>query len=641
MKPAFRFPFALFAAAAVLVSLRPVPAQSQNPDPLLDARAYYTKYEFQIPMRDGVKLFTAVYVPKDRQQSYPILLNRTPYSVGPYGVDNYRAALGPSEHFQKDGFIFAYQDVRGRYMSEGVWEEVRAHKPVKSDKETDESSDTYDTIDWLVKNVPGNNGKVGMWGISYPGFYVAAGMIDSHPALKAASPQAPIGDYYMGDDSFHNGAFMLAANFSFYTRFVERKGDPTPPRAAAPFEWGTPDGYDFFLKMGALQNARKWLGENSYWQGNLDHTAYDDFWKSHAIVRNLKNVKAAVMTVGGLFDAEDVQGPTSVYRALKKASSSLPNMLVLGPWSHGQWSSGDGDRLGNLHFATKTAAFYRLHIEFPFFNFHLKGRGDAKLPEAYMFHTGVNEWRKHDAWPPKDAEKRTLYFRESARLGWDAPSGEPGSDEYPSDPNRPVPYLGYTAQAMNRDYMTEDQRFAAQRPDVLVYQTEPLAEDLSVVGPISVALHVSTTGTDSDFVVKLIDVYPGEFPGFPSAPPSASPAPPAPPNAVKMGGYQQLVRGEPFRGKYRKSFEAPEPFVPGEPAAIEFSMPDVAHTFRRGHRVMVQVQSSWFPLVDRNPQTFGDIPNARPEDFKKALQRVYRSPERPSAIGLFVVREPR
>lgn len=599
-------------------------------------KANYTKFEYLIPMRDGKKLFTSVYMPKDRSKSYPIMLTRTPYSVAPYGVDQYRTSLGPSELFAKDGFIFAYQDVRGRYMSEGEWVEVRPHKAVKQGpNDIDESTDTYDTIEWLVKNIPNNNGRVGMWGISYSGFYTAAGLIDAHPALKAASPQAPIGDYFLGDDSFHNGAFFLAANFGFYANFPPRKGGPSPPEQRASFNYKTPDGYDFFLRLGPLSNANAlyFKGENPYWDMNLLHTTYDEFWKARSIARHLKNIKPAVLTVGGWFDAEDLAGPLNVYDAIEKTSPGTFNVLVMGPWAHGGWARDDGERLGNLHFATKTSLFYREHIELPFFAYFLKDKSDPKLPEAFAFGTGINEWRTYANWPPANATPRTIYLAADGKLSFDSPAQTGAFDEYVSDPNKPVPYLGYTAMGMRGDYMTEDQRFAATRPDVLAYETEPLAGDLTVAGPIKVTLHVSTTGTDSDFVVKLIDVYPNEY----TDPPAAQGAPPPPPNAVKMGGYQQLVRGEPFRGRFRNSFERPEPFEPGKVVRIEFSMPDVHHTFRRGHRIMVQAQSSWFPLVDRNPQKLIEIPKARREDFQKATQRIYRSREASSAITVLVL----
>jgi uncharacterized protein len=620
----------LAVLSLVVFALLPLLAQEKPPDNAY-ARANYTKFEFAVAMRDGNKLFTSVYVPKDRSKTYPIMLMRTPYGVAPYGVDQYRPTLGPSEHFMKDGFIAVYQDVRGRYMSEGEWTEVRPHNPAKKGPtEVDESSDTWDTIDWLVKNIPANNGKVGMWGISYPGFYVSAGMIDAHPALVAASPQAPVTDYYLGDDSFHNGAFLLAHNFSFYVRFLPRPGGPMPPQEQTAFDWGTPDGYDFYLRMGPLANSNtKYLkGLNPYWNINLDHPNYDAFWQARSIWKHFKGVKPAVLTVGGWYDAEDLQGPLRTYQTIEQTSSGATNTIVMGPWTHGSWSRGAGDKVGPVTFGSNTSEWYREHVEFPFFAKHLKGRTTDAVPEALMFVTGLNEWRRHDTWPPRAAQKKTLFLGAGGALGWQVPAPD-GFDEYVSDPNRPVPLVGYTAQNMPSTYMTADQRFAGQRPDVLVYQTPALAEDLTIAGPIEVALHVSTTGTDADFVVKLIDVYPGNYP----TPVQPADAPGYP---VKMGGYQQLVRGEPFRGKFRNSFEKPEPFVPGQPVSITFTMPDAYHTFRTGHRVMVQVQSSWFPFIDRNPQTFVDIPHATEADFKKQTHRVYRSATRASSLTVRV-----
>lgn len=617
------------AVPLVLFALLPLLAQDKPPADAY-ARANYTKHEFTVAMRDGKRLFTSVYVPKDRSKTYPIMLLRTPYSVRPYGIDNYRETVGPSEHFMKDGFIVVYQDVRGRYMSEGDWVEVRPHNPAKGPKDVDESTDTWDTIDWLVKHIPANNGKVGMWGISYPGFYVSAGMIDAHPALVAASPQAPVTDYYLGDDSFHNGAFLLAHNFSFYVRFLPRPGGPERPQEQTNFDYGTQDGYDFYLRMGPLANSNtKYLkGANPYWNINLDHPNYDAFWQARSIWKHFKGIKPAVMTVGGWFDAEDLQGPLRTYQTIEKSTPGATNTIVMGPWTHGSWSRGAGDKVGHVPFGQNTSEWYREQVEFAFFAKHLKGR-DAAIPEALMFNTGVNEWRRHEAWPPASAMPRTLHLGARGALGWEAPAAADGFDEYVSDPSRPVPLVGYTAPNMPGDYMTADQRFASQRPDVLVYETAPLDGDVTIAGPIDVALHVSTTGTDADFVVKLVDVYPGDFPS-PELPRGAPGYP------VRMGGYQQLVRGEPFRGKYRNSFEKPEAFVPGQPATIRFSMPDAYHTFRRGHRIMVQVQSSWFPFIDRNPQTFVDITKATEADFVKRTHRVYRSAARPSSLTVRV-----
>ena len=621
-----------FAILITLYLICPTPTFAQNVDAV---RARYTKHEFMIPMRDDVRLFTVVYSPKDASQPYPFLLTRTPYSVGPYGVDNYRAQLGPSEQFEREGFIFVYQDARGRYMSGGEFQQVRPYQPNKRGlKDIDESTDTYDTIEWLLINIPNHNGKVGMIGVSQPGFHVAASIIDSHPALVAASPQAPTADYYLGDDVYHNGAFMLAANFWFYSGFRPRTGAPQRPRQGIPFDPGTPDGYEFFLNLGPLADVNQRLlgGQARYWQEIVDHPNYDDFWRGRSLWKFMNNVKCAVLNVGGWYDAEDPMGPFHIYRAVEKNNPGAVNLLVMGPWSHGGWAGSDGDRLGNISFGVKTGIFFRDRIQFPFFMRYLKDRS-VELPEAYMFVTGLNEWRRHDQWPPKNANPMTFWLHGGDNLKASPPVDERAFDEYTSDPNRPVPHLGYITDGFTSDYMTEDQRFAAQRPDVLVYKTEPLEEDLTIAGPIKVSLNVSTSGTDSDFVVKLIDVYPGDFP-TPPAPPGQL----APSNAVKMGGYQQLVHGEPFRAKFRNGFEKGEPMTPNQPTAINFEMPDVYHTFRRGHRIMAQIQSSWFPLIDRNPQKFIDIPRAKPEDFQKATQRVYRSRSLNSSVTVLVER---
>ena len=617
--------FSVVIVSGGLVAQQPQPAPSTADD----VRARYTKYEFMVPMRDGVKLFTSVYTPKDTSQKYPFLITRTPYSVGPYGIDQYRASVGPSDHFQKEGFIFVNQDARGRYMSEGEFQQVRPFAPdKKNSKDIDESTDTYDTVEWLLKNVPNHNGRAGMVGVSQPGFHVAASIINSHPALKAASPQAPTADYYMGDDVYHNGAFMLGANFGFYSSFVPRGDTPQPPQPALRFDPGTPDMYEFFLRIPPLArvNAELFGGKAAYWQEIVDHTTYDDYWKKRSVWRFMDGVKCAVLNVGGWFDAEDPVGPLHVYRAVEQKNPATVNQLVMGPWSHGGWSRGPGNRLGNVTFATNTGEFFREQIQFPFFMKHLKDKG-PDLPEAWMFLTGINEWRKHAAWPPKDLRPMTLHLDAAGRLSTTAPKEQSAFDEYMSDPNRPVPYIGYVGAGMTSDYMTEDQRFASTRTDVLTYRTGPLDRDVVIAGPLKVNLRVSSTGTDADFVVKVIDVYPNDYPT--PTPPAGQPVPS---NAVRMGGYQQLVRGEPFRAKFRNSFEKPEPLKPGEPVTLAFELPDVYHAFRQGHRIMVQVQSSWFPLVDRNPQKFMEIPQAKVEDFQKATQRVYRS----SSVTLMV-----
>jgi putative CocE/NonD family hydrolase len=590
---------------------------------------HYTKYEHRIPMRDGVRLFTRVYVPKDDSQTWPIIITRTPYALKPYGADNYNDISGSFRTLAKDKFILVTQDVRGRYGSEGTYMHVRPFNPNKGPKDTDENSDAYDTIDWLVKNVPNNNGKVGVFGISYPGFYTSMAMIDSHPALKAASPQAPVTDWFIGDDIHHNGAFFLSQNFNFFFVFAQKVEDPLHEDFKS-FNFKTPDGYDFFLRMGPLGNSDTVLlkGRAPEWTEFLKHPTYDAFWQARNIRPHLKNVRCAVMTVGGWYDAEDLFGPLEVYRSTERQNPGITNMLVMGPWAHGGWGRGDGDKLGDINFRAKTSEFYREKIELPFFRHFLKDDTNYTATEAYVFETGTHQWRRFDAWPPRQVVERRFYFRVDGRIDLQPPDdGGTGFDEFVSDPAKPVPYTLEHTTGYPRSYPVHDQRFAASRPDVLVYElTEPLEEDLTFAGPLKATLYVSTTGTDADWVVKLIDVYAGDFP-------DANPNP----AHVAMGGYQQLVRGDVFRGKFRNSFEKPEPFKPGEVTKVEFEMPDIFHTFRRGHRVMVQVQSSWFPLVDRNPQTFVNIPTAKPEDFKKATHRVYRGGNVASALAVQVL----
>ncbi len=589
---------------------------------------HYTKYEHRIMMRDGVRLFTRVYAPKDDSEPWPILLTRTPYALKPYGADNYSDFSGSFDSFARDKFILVMQDVRGRYASEGTYVHVRPFNENKAPKESDESSDAWDTIDWLVKNVPNNNGKAGMFGISYPGFYTSMGMIDTHPALRAASPQAPICDWFMGDDLHHNGALFLSQNFDFFYWFGQKSDDPLHDRGRN-FIFHNPDGYDFFLRMGPVGNSDTALFKNSIpaWTEFLAHPNYDAFWQARNIRPHLKNVRCAVMTVGGWYDAEDLFGALETYRWTERQNPGITNLLVMGPWPHGEWGRADGEKVGDVKFHAKTAVFYRDHIELPFFRRFLKGDTNTPLAEACMFETGTHQWRRFDAWPPQNAREQVLFFQSGGRLAFTAPAeGVEAFDEYVSDPAKPVPFTLEVTTSYPRGYPTHDQRFAASRPDVLVYETEPLEEDLTFAGPLKATLHVSTTGTDGDWVVKLVDVYDPDFPN-----PEPNPA------YTVMGGYQQLVRGDVMRARFRNSFEKPEAMTPGTVTKLEFTMPDIFHTFRRGHRVMVQVQSSWFPLVDRNPQTFVDIATARPEDFRKATQRVFRASNAASALTVLVL----
>lgn len=602
-------------------------------------KAHYTKYEYRIPMRDGVHLFTSVYVPKDTSQSYPFMVDRTPYSVAPYGEDQYKKSLGPSDEFEKAGYIFVYQDVRGRYMSEGKFVEMHPHiDDKKSPQDVDDSSDMYDTMEFLLKHVPNNNGKAGIWGISYPGFYTSASIIDSHPSIKAASPQAPMTDLFKGDDAYHGGAFMLDANFGFYT-FFKPFNEPSVPKREASFDFGTPNDYEFYLNAGPLSNLDKLYlkGSNPLFNDQMYHTTYDDYWKARDLSQHMKNVKSAVLVVGGWFDAEDLSGPYKTFYAINKFNPQTTTTLVEGPWVHGGWARGDGDHLGDAQFNAKTGEFFRKNIQFPFFEYYLKGKG-SPMPKAYVFETGTNVWRTYDAWPPAQAKSKMLYFHANGKLSFDPPSEKESSDSYVSDPAHPVPFVGYTTDTVPQRYMVDDQRFASTRSDVLTYQTDPLTEDVTIAGPISPKLKVATTGTDSDFVVKLIDVYPNDYPNPEEDTHQGKRILSAPP--LLMGGYQQLLRGEPMRGKFRNSWENPEAFTPGKMAEVDFTMPDLNHTFRKGHRIMVQVQSSWFPLTDRNPQTFTDIPNAKLEDFKKATETIFHESGAPSGVELMILPQP-
>lgn len=621
----------------ILLSLTPLALFSQPASqPMTPAaiaeyvKANYTKYEYRVPVRDGKKLFTSVYVPKDAGKTYPFLLSRTPYSCAPYGADKYRTSLGPNEQFLKSGYIFVCQDVRGRFLSEGEFVEMTPHKAVKRGaQDIDESTDTYDTIEWLLKNVKGNNGKAGIVGISYPGFYAAAGMLEAHPALKAASPQAPIVDLFFGDDGYHNGAFFLAANFGFYAFFGKKQTEPQlPDPNARRFDFGTPDGYAFYQALGPLDNAdeKYFKRESVYWTDLVTHTTYDEFWKARGLAQHVKNITPAVLTVGGWFDAEDLHGPLRLDQALEAQSKQTPHTLVMGPWVHGGWARGDGASLGAVTFNAKTSPWFRENVEFPFFEHHLKEKADPKLSRAYIFETGTNRWRKFEQWPPK-GEAKKLFFRAGGKLSFEAPAAnENPFDEYVSDPAKPIPFVGFTTLGMSQEYMVADQRFAATRPDVLTYVSDVLTEDVIVAGPVDPKLFLSSSGSDSDFVVKLIDVYPDDLPD-----------PEPNPRQYKLGAYQQLVRGEPFRAKFRDSFETPKPLEAGKPFALNFSMPDVCHSFRRGHRIMVQVQSSWFPLVDRNPQKFGEIPKMKAADFQKATQRLFHESQRPSHLAVTLI----
>jgi len=579
---------------------------SLAPQGTAQVRRHYTKREVMIPMRDGTRLFTVIYAPRDGRRTFPILLNRTPYGVTPYGGRAFPRELGPSSVFEKEGFIFVYQDVRGRMKSEGRFIDLTPHKAEKrGPQDIDESTDTHDTIEWLLRHVPRHNGRVGQWGISYPGFYAAAGMLCGHPALKAVSPQAPIMDWFHGDDFHRNGALWLPHLFNFMTWFGAPRPEPTTARPD-PFDYRTNDGYGFFLGMGPLANAntKYFHGGIPFWNEVMAHGTCDAYWQQRNLRPHLRAVKPAVLTVGGWFDAENLFGSLELFKTLHAQSPSTENRLVMGPWHHGQWERDLGERLGDVQFGSNTTVFFQEQVLFPFFMQQLKGGKGADLPKAFVFNTGVNRWRRFEQWPPTSSATR-VFFQPGGALTF-APAGTTGFDEFIADPARPVPFLNERHIGMPVHYMTADQRFVASRSDVLVYQTEPLPEDMTVAGPLRVHLEVSTTGTDADWVAKVVDVYP-EAEAGPQA----------------LAGYQQLVRGEVMRGKFRNSLERPEPFVPGQRTPVEWALNDICHTFRKGHRLMVQVQSSWFPLMDRNPQVFTDIYSAKAEDFQKATHRVF------------------
>ena len=585
-------------------------------------------------MRDGVKLFTAIYTPKDPTGTYPILLQRTPYSVRPYGPDAFPQELGPSPRFQQEGFIFVYQDVRGRMLSEGDFVNMRPQRSV-SGAAVDESTDTFDTIEWLLRNAGRNNGKVGQWGISYPAFYTAVGMLSGHPALKAVSPQAPIVDWFQGDDFHRNGALWLPHAFNFMVSFGKPR--PTPSTAwPPPLRHGTSDGYAWFLRLGSTGATRQFTADVAFWNEMLDHPDYDAFWQGRNLRPQLKDVRPAVLTVGGWFDAENLYGALQVFKTLDRQSPATDSRLVMGPWFHGGWERSKGDRLGLVQFGADTSDWFQAEVLFPFFMHHLKDAPEPLLAKATVFETGTNRWHRLESWPPKGARSARLFLQPKGQLGFSPPAADGGADSFASDPAKPVPFTEQLAIGMPREYMTADQRFAGRRPDVLVFQTGPLAEDLTLAGPLRPELFVATTGTDADWVVKLIDVYPDDFrnPDFKEG------GSPWERTANPMGGYEQLVRGEVMRGKYRDSLERPQPFAPGQPTRVAWSMNDICHTFRKGHRVMVQLQSSWFPLMDRNPQVFTDINKARPEDYRPATHTVFHDAARPSGLEVGVWPQP-
>ena len=632
-------------------------------------RANYYKIERQIPMRDGKKLFTALYVPKDTSVTHPILFNRTPYSCYPYGEDKINARLYDSYwiNYLKQGYIIAIQDVRGRWMSEGDFVDVRPFNPTKKGKEIDEASDSYDAIEWMINNIPKNNKRVGVFGISYPGFYSTMAALSNHPALKAVSPQAPVTEWFLGDDFHHNGAFALMDGFNFYSGFGKPRPKPTSIGSDG-YDFKSEDNYTAFLKIGALKNFTKLMGDSiAFWKDMMAHPNYDTWWKARNVRNFVTNVKPAMLTVGGTFDAEDCYGAWNLYKAIEQKNSNIDNKLVMGPWFHGGWARGDGSYLGNVRFGSNTSEYYQQNIEIPFFNFYLKLQGTTReIAEATVFFSGENEWRKFEQWPPKNIENKNAFLTTNGKVNIltdkenvvqlvkDAankmvdklkdivkktdnknnPNSSPESSsftEYISDPAHPIPYTEDVHFDRTREYMSDDQRFASRRPDVLTFRSDALTEDLTLSGPLVADLMVSISTTDADFVVKLIDVFPDEFKYNEKEVGKGNET------AYPMGGYQMLVRGEIMRGKFRNSFEKPEAFVPNQITNVKYTLPDVAHTFKKGHKLMIQIQSSWFPLFDRNPQTFTDIYNCTDADFQKSTIRIYHDVANQSRIILPVL----
>lgn len=597
----------------------------------------YIKKEYSITMRDGVKLFTAVYTPKSATEKHPFLMVRTPYSCAPYGEGNFQNRLYTThwKEYLKEGYIFVFQDVRGRWMSEGEFVDVRPFNPNKKKKtDIDEASDTYDAVDWLVKNIPNNNGNLGVFGISYPGFYSTMAALSGHPAVKAVSPQAPVTDWFMGDDFHHNGAFMLNDAFNFYSSF----GQPRPkPTTIGPkeFKYYTEEKYQFYLETGALKNFSELMGDSiKFWTDLMTHPNLDDWWKARDArvgFTNYTKQLPAIMVVGGLFDAEDCYGAWRLFDAIKNYKNTY---LVMGPWYHGGWLKSDGSYLGNVAFGFKTSMYYQQNLEIPFFNYYLKGKGDiSSLAKTNVFYSGENLFHSNTTWPPIENKNKELYLLPGGKLNFE-PKYDNHTDftQYTSDPNKPVPYIEGPMTSRTREYMTDDQRFASKRTDVVCFETDFLKNDLTIAGTVTANISVALSSTDADFIVKIIDVYPNDF-SYKNYDDSIINSMWKGKNYV-MNGYQMLVRGEVMRGKYRNSFEKPEPFEPNKITTVKLCLPDIAHTFKKGHKLMIQIQSTWFPLVDRNPQQFIDIYHSEDKDFIKSDIKIYHNLNNKSYLTL-------
>lgn len=585
-----------------------------------DIKSNYDKKEVYIPMRDGIKLYTAIYTPKDisKDKKYPMLMQRTCYSIAPYGEDNFRKSLGPSPFLEKDKYIFIYQDVRGRYMSEGVFTNMTPQVEHKTKKDIDESTDTYDTVDWLIKNIKNNNGKVGQYGTSYPGFYTAVGTIANHPALVASSPQAPISDFFF-DDFHHNGAFVMGYFRTFPVFGVQKtKAEKKAWYMDQFIKPTSKDGSIFYNELGTVKEATdKYYKDNFFMQEIVNHPSYDAFWQTRNLLPHLNGINHAVMTVGGWFDAEDLAGPLNIYKTIEKNNPKAKNTIVMGPFSHGAWGKETGKHFHNdIYFGDSIATFYQRNIEYKFFTHYLKGnsKNAVDLPEAYMFDTGKKVWNEFTNWPPKNSSKLNFYFHSNGKLATEKSQSNSFS-EYYSDPNNPVPssinyaeYNGFTP----RNYMSEDQRFALNRPDVVSFTTDYLTEDMTLAGEIMAKLKIASTSTDADFIVKLIDIYPIDEPQNEDKP------------NVIYANYHQMVRSEVMPARFRNSFEKPEALTPNESTEINFRLQDVLHTFKKGHKIQIQIQSTWYPMIAVNPQKFLDNQYlAQKEDYTKAFIKIF------------------
>ncbi|WP_179354029.1 CocE/NonD family hydrolase [Winogradskyella vidalii] len=578
------------------------------------AKDHYTKQEVMITMRDGVKLHTTIYSPKDTSQSYPMLMMRTPYSCRPYGEDEFRSKIGPNKYLMEEGNIMVYQDVRGRWNSEGVYDNMRPYIPNKTGTQIDEASDTYDTIEWLVNNVAHNNGNVGTYGISYPGFYATYSLLDAHPALKAVSPQACIGDFFF-DDFIHNGAFLLSY-WRATSVFGYMKDQPTTESWYSFPDIGTEDQHQFFLDHMPLRKLDKYYDSTNVFMEQLKtHVTYDEFWQRRGIIQHLKDIKPATMVVGGLFDAEDLYGPFNTYKSIEEHSDNY-NTVVFGPWSHGDWArSNERQVVGNIYFGDELSDGFQKHVETKFFNHFLKGEanGETGLAEAQMFNTGTKQWESFETWPPKNVTTKSYFMQPDEHLTT-LPNKMLATSDFISDPKKPVPYtedikVGFTP----RKFMTDDQRFASRRPDVLTFETEVLDNDVTLAGDILAKLNVATTGTAADWIVKVIDVFPADTKNTKDVQ-----------DHLKLSNYHMMVRSEVLRGRFRNNMSKPEPFVPNEKTAVNLKLQDVFHTFKKGHKIQVQVQSTFFPYIDANPQTYVDnIFEAKASDFKKQTHKVY------------------